>query len=96
MLSVGTRSKPVEGHATRRPAGLYSDRGGEHGKADSAGDLSNAPGEQDMPQSRCCCRLRPYKDSAGLPSAMFPPTSIAEAPTPLIVRLKKRNGFKPR
>jgi hypothetical protein len=52
MLSVGTRSKPVEGHATRRPAGLYSDRGGEHGKADSAGDLSNAPGEHYMPQAR--------------------------------------------
>jgi hypothetical protein len=59
MLSLGTLAKPVEGHATRRPAGLYPDRGGEHGKADSAGDLSNAPGEHYMPQARSCRRLRP-------------------------------------
>jgi hypothetical protein len=51
MLSVGTLAKPVEGHATRRPADGYSRRGGEHGKR--SGDLSNAPGEQDVPQARC-------------------------------------------
>jgi hypothetical protein len=40
-------------------------------------DLSNAPGEQDVPQARIYRRVRPSRKSAGLPSPMFPPTSLA-------------------
>jgi hypothetical protein len=63
MLSVGTLAKPVEGHATRRPADGYSRRGGEHGKR--SGDLSNAPGEQDVPQARCMPPLAAFKKISG-------------------------------
>ena len=62
-LSVGTLAKPVEGHATRRPADGYSRRGGEHGKR--SGDLSNAPGEQDVPQARCNPPLAAFKKISG-------------------------------
>jgi hypothetical protein len=81
MLSSGTLAKPVEGHATRRPAGLYSDRGGEHGKADSAGDLSNAPGEHHMPQTRTSPPLAAFKKFSG-PAFPHVPDDILSGGSP--------------
>jgi len=48
---VGTLAKPVEGHAKPQTRRAVPGPSIEHGKR--SGDLSNAPGEQYMPQARC-------------------------------------------
>ena len=51
------------------------------------------------PASKTCrrpasiCRLRPYRNSAGLPSHMFPPTSLAVGVPAAHRPTETRNGF---
>ena len=89
-LSVETLAKPVEGHATRRAQGsTRTEHRAWH-------DLSNAPGEHDVPQARYTPPLAALKQSAGLPSPMFPPTSLAAGVPAAHHPAETHNGLKPK
>ena len=51
------------------------------------------PASHNLPQARICRRMRPQNNSAGLPSPMFPPTSLAAGVPAAHRPTETHNGF---
>ncbi len=71
---MGTLAKPVEGHAKPQTRRAVPGPSIEHGMT-----FRMRPASKMCRRPAAIRRLRPQNNSAGLPSPMFPPTSLAAA-----------------